>query len=61
MKRLIGKVGITQAKPMKRYSIIILVINSLHTRAVKKRFLNFYNPILPDVNGIRPNETRISE
>jgi hypothetical protein len=31
----------------KKYTIIALVINSMLNRSVRKRFLNFYDPIRP--------------
>jgi hypothetical protein len=41
----------------KKYSVIILIINSMYSRSVRKRILNFYDLKQPFINGIRPNES----
>ena len=42
----------------KRYSIITLAFDSMQNKSVKKRFLNFYDPIRPLENGPQTNESK---
>jgi len=41
-------------KQVKKYSVIKLLINFILSRSVEKRFMNFYNPVLPCTNGHDP-------
>ena len=58
MKYMIGRIGTTREKQRKIYSVIVMVINSIQTKSVKKRFLNFYDPILPSTIGAQTNESK---
>jgi hypothetical protein len=58
MRTLQGKTGINREKQIKAYSVIQLFINSMRFRPVRKRFLNFYNPVLPGTSGSHPNEAK---
>jgi len=53
--------GNTRIKPdgrTMRYSVITLAFNSMLNRPVRKRYLNFYDPILPLKDGTQPNEPK---
>jgi len=58
MDTLQGKTGIKQEKQIKKYTVIQLFINSMRTKSVRKRFLNFYSPVQFQTNGSKPNETK---
>lgn len=50
--------GIKRKKQVMKYSVILFVVNSMHTKSVKKRFLNFYKSIRPVKNGSQTNESK---
>jgi hypothetical protein len=58
MNLLQRETGIKTGNLVKKHTVIQLVINSLHTRPVRKRFLNFYRPVRPLTTESKPNETK---
>lgn len=52
-----AKTGLRLHKQVKKYMILQLFINSMRTRSVRKRFLNFYSPV-PLQNEDKQNETK---
>jgi hypothetical protein len=52
-----AKTGLRLHKQVKKYTVIQLFINSMRTRSVRKRFLNFYSPV-PLQNEDKQNETK---
>jgi hypothetical protein len=56
MSAVIDKNGKILEQQKKRYSVIILTINSIFSNSPKKRLLNFYSPIRHKMDGNCPNE-----
>jgi hypothetical protein len=52
-----AKTGLRLHKQVKKYTVIQLFINSMRSRSVRKRFLNFYSPV-PLQNEDKQNETK---
>lgn len=52
-----AKTGLRLHKQVKKYMVLQLFINSMRTRSVRKRFLNFYSPV-PLQNEDKQNETK---
>lgn len=52
-----AKTGLRLHKQVKKYTVIQLFINSMRTRSVRKRLLNFYSPV-PLQNEDKQNETK---
>lgn len=52
-----AKTGLRLHKQVKNYMVLQLFINSMRTRSVRKRFLNFYSPV-PLQNEDKQNETK---
>ncbi len=61
MNTLQSKSGIIRKNQMMKYTVIQLAVNSLLSRSVKMRILNFYEPIPYITKGILPNEKRAQE
>lgn len=58
MNSLQDKTGVKRIKQIKKYTVIQFIINSMRTRSVRKRFLNFYSPVLPRTDEPKPNEAK---
>jgi len=56
MSTVIDKKGKILEKQKKRYSVIILSINSTFTNSPRKRLLNFYSTIRQVTDGTNPEK-----
>jgi hypothetical protein len=59
MKTFQTKTGIKSNRQLKRYMVIQLFVNSLRTRPVRKRFINFYCPVQQLTIETKPNAKQV--
>lgn len=53
-----AKTGLRLHKQVKKYTVIQLFVNSMRSRSVRKRSLNFYSLVRPLQNEDKQNETK---